>query len=225
MRDHRGIQAAAAFVAAACVGAMAAFALSRNVAPPEDPGLHREVGRAVAAEALRFHRDGGRITVFARDTSEFPQPAVDHALAGLQAALAEAGRPAPTVRRIAEDPLRPIRVPEGDVFDLLRKSRSGDVVVSFLGPAVLGEEQRQALGATPHAAVVAFCPGAIPETLDLARLASMGLLHGAVLSRSPSANAANASPASAPTGKAAFEARYRKAVPADLGVPAPEVLR
>lgn len=223
MRDHRGIQAAAAFVAAASAGAMFAFALSRNVAPAEDPALHREVGRALAAEALRLHRDGGRITVFARDTSEFPQPAVDHALAGFREAVAEAGRPEPAWRRIAEDPLRPIRVPEGDLFELLRKSKPGDVVVSFLGPAVLGEDQRRDLGNGPHGSVVAFCPGAIPETLDLARLASMGLLHGAVLSRNDVGRTGDASPSL--KGKAAYEAHYRKATAADLGSPAPEVLR
>jgi hypothetical protein len=71
------------------------------------------------------------------------------------------------------------------LFDVLRKSSKGDVVVSLLGPVLLPEDQRLALG-HPKASVIAFCPGSSAEVLDPAQLASMGLLHGAVLALPPS---------------------------------------
>ena len=203
MRNHRGIQAVSIAVITAGAAAMVLFAASRNVTPSDDAVLSEEVGRALSAETLARLGGQGRIVVFARDTSEFPQPAADAALDAFRRSLAESGHVVAATRLIAEDPLRPLRVPEGDVFDVLRKSKAGDVVVSFLGPALLSEDQRGALGTTGHAAVVAFCPGAIPAVMDLRRLAGMGLLHGAVVARS---RVAPATPT--PSGKAAFEAQY-----------------
>jgi hypothetical protein len=92
------------------------------------------------------------------------------------------------------------------VFDVLRRSKPGDVVVSFLGPALLSEEQRNALGHGPRASVVAFCPGAIPTVLDLRRIAGMGLLHGAVLARTPVPSSG-----SPPGGSPGFDTLYRRA--------------
>jgi hypothetical protein len=206
MRDHRGIQALSLAVTALGAAALVAFAASRNVPPSDDTVLAEEVGRAVAAETLSLVGGQGRVVVFARDTSEFAQPAADAALGAFRRSLADAGREVAATRLIAEDPLRPLRVPEGDVFDVLRKSKTGDVLVSFLGPALLSEEQRAALGSSPHASVVAFCPGAIPAVMDLRRLSEMGLLHGAVVARTRVA----ATP-TAPSGKAAFETQYRRA--------------
>lgn len=185
MRDHRGIQAVSLLATAAGAAAMVLFAVSRNVAPSDDAVPAAEIGRALAAETLSRVAPGGRVVVFARDTSEFPQPSADLALSAFRGALAEAGHAEAALRLVAEDPLRPLRVPEGDVFDVLRRSKPGDVVVSFLGPALLSEEQRNALGDGPRASVVAFCPGAIPAVMDLRRIAGMGLLHGAVLARTP----------------------------------------
>jgi hypothetical protein len=80
------------------------------------------------------------------------------------------------------------------------------VVVSFLGPALLSEEQQAALGSGPHGSVVAFCPGAIPAVMDLRRIAGMGLLHGAVLARTPVPTTAK------PSGeRPAFDTLYRRA--------------
>lgn len=206
MRDHRGIQAVSLLATAAGAAAMILFALSRNVAPSDDAVPAAEIGRALAAETLSRVAPGGRVVVFARDTSEFPQPSADLALSAFRRALAEAGHAEATLRPVAEDPLRPLRVPEGDVFDVLRRSKAGDVVVSFLGPALLSEEQQAALGSAPHASVVAFCPGAIPAVMDLRRIAGMGLLHGAVLARTPVP--ATAKPSG---GRPAFDTLYRRA--------------
>jgi hypothetical protein len=118
--------------------------------------------------------------------------------------MQKSGHPVTDLRLVAEDPLRPIHVPEGDVFDVLRKSSKGDVVVSLMGPALLTEDQRLALG-TPKASVIAFCPGSSAEVLDPAQLASMGLLHGGVLALPPSNDPKQ--PNKTPDS---FEALYRR---------------
>lgn len=180
MRDHRGIQALAIGICASSV-VIASWAQGWiGVDPRPDGTLHQQIGQALAQEALAHAGSGGRVVVFARDTSEFAQPAADMALRSFTNEMRRAGHPVTDLRRIAEDPLRPIHVPEGDLFEVLRKSRKGDVVVSFLGPGVLAGEQRIALG-TPQAAVIAFCPGSSAEIMDPAQLSAMGLLHGGVV--------------------------------------------
>jgi hypothetical protein len=144
------------------------------------------------------------VVVFARDTSEFEQPATDMALRSFTTEMQKAGHPVTDLRLVAEDPLRPIHVPEGDLFDVLRKSSKGDVVVSLMGPVLLAEDQRLALG-TPKASVIAFCPGSSAEVLDPAQLSSMGLLHGGVLAL-PASN----DPKQSAKTPDRFEALYRR---------------
>lgn len=185
MRDHRGIQALAIGTCAISV-VIASWALGWiDVTPRPSGTLHQKIGQALAQEALAHAGSGGRVVVFARDTSEFEQPAMDLALRSFTAEMLKAGHPVTDLRLVAEDPLRPIHVPEGDLFDVLRKSSKGDVVVSLMGPVLLAEDQRLALG-TPKASVIAFCPGSSAEVMDPAQLASMGLLHGGVLALPPS---------------------------------------
>lgn len=187
MRDHRGIQALAIGTCTISV-VIASWVLGWiDVAPRPSGTLHQKIGQALAQEALAHAGSGGRVVVFARDTSEFEQPAMDLALRSFTAEMQKAGHPVTDLRLVAEDPLRPIHIPEGDLFDVLRKSSKGDVVVSLMGPALLAEDQRLALG-TPKASVIAFCPGSSAEIMDPAQLASMGLLHGGVLALSPSSN-------------------------------------
>jgi hypothetical protein len=90
------------------------------------------------------------------------------------------------------------------LFDVLRKSNKGDVVVSLMGPVLLAEDQRLALG-TPKASVIAFCPGSSAEVMDPAQLTTMGLLHGGVLALSPASNPKQ--PTHIPDS---FEALYRR---------------
>ncbi len=204
MRDHRGIQALAISTCTISV-VVASWALGWiHITPRPSGTLHQKIGQALAQEALAHAGSGGRVVVFARDTSEFEQPAMDLALRSFTTEMQKAGHPVTDLRLVAEDPLRPIHVPEGDLFDVLRKSNQGDVVVSLMGPVLLAEDQRLALG-RPKAAVIAFCPGSSAEVMDPAQLTTMGLLHGGVIALSPSIDPKQPTPI--PDG---FEALYRR---------------
>jgi hypothetical protein len=207
MRDHRGIQALAIGTCALSV-AIASWATGWiAVTPRPDRTLHLRIGEALAQEALAHVGSGGRVVVFARDTAEFEQPAADLALRSFTAEMQKAGHPVTDLRLVAEDPLRPIHLPENDLFEVLRKSKQGDIVVSMMGPVLLAQDQRLALG-TPKASVIAFCPGSSAEVLDPAQLISMGLLHGGVLAASSTGTPQQPAPI-----PATFETLYRRMGP------------
>lgn len=201
-------------ILAMVVALAAAGVLLLEPAPALAEGIHREVGQALAEQALRQLHPGARITVITRDTSAFPQPAVDLALSAFDAAVHRAGTTQVSVERLQIDPLRPLELPPGDTLDILRRAVVGDVIVSFMGPPRLSDEQRLALGAIKPK-VVAFCPGSLPSYLDLRLLAEQNLLHAAVLSR----------PHPTPPGGASretFDTSYVRATAADLAQrPAP----
>ncbi len=157
-----------------------------------DARLQTELGRTLAEQALKLGTPNGRIVVVARDTEAFPNPATDLALAGFTKELKRAGRPDPALQRMQNDPLRPLQIPGGDFAELIRKGAPGDVIVSFMGPPNLSPEKRAQLGPV-HAKVIAFCPGSIPEQVDLRQLADAGLLHTAILNRPTTGNGAMSS--------------------------------
>ncbi len=140
------------------------------------------MGSALARQAAALLGPGGSITLLTRDTTSFPQPAFEIARAAFEREIQKSGAVLQPVRALEEDPLRPPQVPPGDFFELIRRVHPGDVIVSFLGPPLLLEEQRSELGPVKPK-VVAFCPGDLPRQIDLRLLASHGLLHAAVLSR------------------------------------------
>lgn len=150
--------------------------------PAEDTAIARRVGREMAKETLRLRKGPGRLVVWARDTSEFPQPSVEAALGAFLDDLADAQVKPDVLRRLPVDPLRQVQVPPGDFVELLRRGKDGDVIVSFMGPPLLGPEAMAAVGA-PRAKVVAFCPGYVPRYVDLRMLARQGLVHGGVVAR------------------------------------------
>src|SRR5439155_6655646 len=80
------------------------------------------------------------------------------------------------------DPLRPVEVPPGDFYELIRRSTADRVIVSLLGPPVLTGEQWDALGRVKPK-IIALCSGNLAETLDLRELFSAGLLHVALINR------------------------------------------
>ena len=108
-------------------------------------------------------------------------------------ALLEAGR-ATSVKtlELQVDPLRPVQVPPGDFFELIRKASSGDVIVSLMGPPFLTEEQHVQLGAIKPR-IVAFCSGNLADYIDLRVLFDQQLLHAAVVSR-PNAPGSSSNP-------------------------------
>lgn len=183
MRQRKSTEIIAAVVAC---GAVAAIFLSLcEFAPRLDRTLHASIGKALAKEALSLLGQGGQIKVITRDTETFRQPALDVLLESFSRDVRRANVVIAETQLIQTDPLRPIEVPPGDFFELIRRSRVGQVIVSLLGPPLLTEEQRSKLGRI-QPKIVAFCPGRLAENVDLGRLFEAGLLHSAVVSRSAS---------------------------------------
>jgi hypothetical protein len=141
---------------------------------------------AMAQQALALLKPGGQLTVIARDTSAFKNPATEVQLASFRQAVAKANAKIGSIETLQVDPLRPVEVPPGDFLELLRKTPPGNVIVSFMGPPLLSEEQRMKVPEA-RAAVVAFCSGSLPERVDLRPLFDQGLLQAAVVSKSNAA--------------------------------------
>lgn len=193
-------------------------------AHPRPPGidrrLHQAVGETLAAEALQQLQAGGRLIVLARDPRAFEVPAAAAQLDGFLRALKRARRQVTAFRPFKLDPLRPLQVPPGEFFDLLRAGREDDVMVSFLGPPLLDAGQVARLG-PKRPRVLALCSGALPSRVDLKRLFEQQLLAAAVVSR-PDAPA-RPGPGSK---QQAFEQMFRLITPANLAdLPAPSRAR
>ncbi len=147
-----------------------------------DARIHTEIGRALAQEAIKLAGPKAKFTLLLRDPEAFPQPATSRALQGFHQELIQAGRGEASLQALQVDPLRPVQVPGGDFQELIRKGAPGDVIVSLMGPPILTEEKRAALGIVKPK-IVAFCPGGIAEQVDLRLLHDQGLLHAAIISR------------------------------------------
>ncbi len=158
------------------------FLNHRSGAPAFDPRPHAAAGAVMAEMALGLLPAGGRLVVIQRDTSQFAIPAAEAQYAAFLQAVTRAGVTVASVQAIKNDPLRPVLVSPGDFFELLRKAPEGTVLVSFMGPPLLSEEQRAKLG-PPRAKVVAFCAAGYPAPADLRALFDQQLLSAAILAR------------------------------------------
>jgi hypothetical protein len=137
----------------------------------------------MAQQALRLLQPGGQVILIARDTTTFENPATDVQLASFRNTLRKAHVTVGLTRLLQVDPLRPLEVPSGDFQELIRKAPKGSVIVSFMGPPpLLSSAQRQHLEET-RPAIVAFCPGSLPDRVNLPALFEQGLLQAAVISR------------------------------------------
>lgn len=174
----------------------------RGMAPSPDKSLHRAIGKELAVEALKQLRGSGQITLITRDTENFHQPALDLLVEAFTKEIRRGKAVIGATQSLQVDPLRPLEVPPGDFFETIRRAPAGNVIVSLLGPPVLTEEQRKQLG-TIKPRIVAFCPGSIPEYINLGQLFAAGLLHAAIISRpGPSA--------SGKAGRESFDQLYMK---------------
>ena len=186
--------------------------------PSTNRRLHEAIGRTMAQQALRLLGKGGQIKVIARDTAAFKQPAADFQLQSFKKEVRRAGVAIAAMQLLQVDPLRPLQVPPGDFFELIRKAPSGSVIVSFMGPPLLSDEQRVELGGT-KARIIAFCSGDLADHVDLRTLFDRQLLHAAVVSRRSAADPRNSKPAES------FDQLYMSVTAADLSaLPAPRVL-
>ena len=180
MRNRRSIQLAAVLAGSAALGVM--FLSSCEFGPRMDRALHAEIGKALAKEAVRLLGPGRQIKLITRDSEAFPQPALDVLRDSFKREVHRAGATIVATQTIQTDPLRPVGLPSGDFFELLRRSTPEQVIVSLLGPPLLTEEQRHKLGGVKPK-IVAFWSGDPVEDTALRSLFDAGLLHAAVVSR------------------------------------------
>jgi hypothetical protein len=145
-----------------------------------DTRAHEESGRLMAQQALACLEQGGEITVIARDTGTFENPASDIQLASFRKAIVQAHASIHLTHTIQVDPLRPIAVPAGDFCEIIKNTPEGSVIASFMGPPLLTAAERAGLGPI-RPAIVAFCSGALPEPANLRALFEEGLLQAAVV--------------------------------------------
>jgi len=213
MRNRSSTLVISGVVALLAVGAIWLFNFERG--PRVEARLHRTIGQALAREALKLRGPSGGITVIGRDTEVFPQPAMDLLLASFEREIRRGGATIDTTRLIQVDPLRPVQVPPGDFFEWIRKAPAGSVIVSFLGPPLLPEDQVHQLGAIKPA-IVAFCPGSMSDMVDVRMLFERRLLQAAILSRPESTRATPSGPVVRPNS---FDQLYTVVTAANLPAP------
>lgn len=188
MRDSKFVAIAAGLVT---VGAWSAlwFIEGSGFGPSFNPKPHEATGWVMARQALDLLKPGGQILVITRDTAAFKNPASEAQLAGFKDVLAKQHVSVFKTLALQVDPLRPVEVPAGDFFELIRKAQPGTVIVSFMGPPSLSEGQLKQLGDSKPK-IVAFCSGNSPDRGELKALFDQGLLQAAVVSkRSPNRGA------------------------------------
>jgi hypothetical protein len=159
------------------------LSLHGGLGPRIDSKLPEATGWVMAQEALTRLQPSGQITVITRDTSTFKNPATDIQMASFRKALGRAHAAIRSLHTLQVDPLRPVEVPAGDFYGILKNTPKGNVVVSFMGPPMLTASQCAQLGENKPA-VVAFCTGSLPALVDLSSLFEQGLLQAAVVDRS-----------------------------------------
>jgi hypothetical protein len=143
---------------------------------------HEALGQVVAQETAKLLGSGGRVVLITRDTATFLNPAADAQIKSFTRTLKQSGLRIGATNLIKLDPLRVVSVPTGDFFQVLKRASDTDVIVSFLGPPALSDEQLAKLGdRTPK--IVAVCSGEMPAQVNLKRLFDKKLLHAAVVSR------------------------------------------
>ncbi len=171
-------------------GACLLYYFSTHLASPNvDSRPQEALGQAMAEEGVKLLGSGGHITLICLDTSTIKNPSADYQVKGFHRALQKAKLTLAATNSIKLDPLRLVRVPAGDFLEIMRKQSGNDVIVSFLGPAVLNAEQRSRLGeAKPR--IVALCSGWMPRQLDLRELFAQNLLQVAIISRPAPASSA-----------------------------------
>jgi hypothetical protein len=181
--------------------------------PALDLRAHQAAGEALGAEALKLLEPGARLVVLARAPEPFLVPAGAAQLDGFLRTIKKSGQKVAVTREFRVDPLRPAAVPAEDFFDLMRQGRDNDVLISFLGPPVLSQDQLGKLGGK-RPRVLAVCAGALPAQLNLKKVFDQKLLCAAVISRN--ALLANAPAASK---QAAFAQQFKLVTAADVAEP------
>jgi hypothetical protein len=179
--------------------------------PGIDARPHQAVGEMIAEHALGRLQPGGHLMVINRDASTFKNPASDYQMAAFKSAIARRHGRIDRVLLLQADPIRPIEVPPGDFLEIIKKVGPGSVIVSFMGPPILSDAQRQQLPAGKPA-IIAFCPGALPDNVDLNPLFEQGLVQEVVVSRRQPQTTAHGGDL-----RTCFDAWFLAITPANLG--------
>lgn len=161
---------------------IAFYMITCGLPPRLDGKLHATIGKVLAQEAITLLGPQGKIVLVTRDTQSFPQPAIGVLTRSFQRVAHRARAALVDTHEIQLDPLRPVEVPPGDFYELIRRAPEGSVIVSLMGPPVLTEEQYSKLGKIKPK-VIAFCSGNLAEIANLQHLMDIGILHAAVVSR------------------------------------------
>ncbi len=191
MRNRGSIDALSLGVCITAVTIAALFIWHLPARP--DSAVAGEIGRTMARETLAVLPKGGRVVVIARDLKAYRQPAMEISLKEFQREIEKAGGSV-SLRPIELDPLRPVEVPPGDYYEAIRRAKTNEVIVSFLGPPVLAPEQQEKLP-PQKPKIIALCTGSLAAQTDLGALSRLGLLHAAVVNRAKPAESKKMGPA------------------------------
>ena len=153
----------------------------RGFGPPFDPAPHKALGVVLAEEALKLRGGSGKVTLIARDTQTYRNPAADAQVESFKRTLKASGATLSSVYYIKMNPIRLTAVPTNDFFRLIARQSSDDVIVSLLGPPVLTDALAAELG-QKRPKIVAVCSGSMPRQVDLRNIFQQGLLDLAVIS-------------------------------------------
>ncbi len=143
---------------------------------------HRALGKRLAKEALGLRGSNGRLIVLARDTASHRNPYSDAQLSSFRKTIGRSGGVIDRIVLLRINPIRLVALPAGDFLGIANKLSDQDVVVSFVGPPVLSEDQLRKLGGTPPK-VLAVCSGGLPRQVNLRKLFEQKLLTMAIVSR------------------------------------------
>jgi len=160
-----------------------------GLGPRIDAAPHVALGEVLAREALKLCGQGGRIFAIARDTSAQKNPYSDAQWRSFQRSLKKSGASIAGTTFFRLNPIRLVTVPPGDFLTVIRKASEKDVIVSFLGPPVLSDDQVSKLP-DQRPKILAVCSGGTPRQVDLRRIFEQDLLTAAVLSRSDASRSA-----------------------------------
>lgn len=209
MRNHKPTNIVAGITALAAA-VWLVFSLA-DMPPGADLNAPRAAGWALGEETLALLKPGGHVTVITWDTASFAHPEADALLKSFTRTLRKSNVEIESVHQLQVDPLRPIEVPAGDFFEFIRTASSGSVIVSFLGPPLLNDDQRSRLGDVKPK-IVALCPGALPAQIDLRVLFQAGILHAAVVSN-PELAREHSDPGDP---RVCFEKHYKRVTASDV---------
>jgi len=160
--------------------------------PAAHTGAHAAMGQVLGQEALKLRGSGGRILVLARDTAVDRNVCSDAQWKSFKRTIKHSGASISSATFVRLNPIRLIAAPTGDFFTLIKKSSENDVIVSFIGPPVLSDEQVAQLG-EQRPRIVAVCSGWTPRQVNLRRIFEQHLLSSAIISRQDSTRSTAAS--------------------------------